>query len=495
MTVTFKFEVNWTGSAWVDESANLQGFKSAVGFAGEATYEPVASVGTLCAVLDNRNARYSPDNAASPLTGLVLPRRKVRMMVNSNSVWYPLFYGTLERIEPDAGPEGERRVTFTCADAFILLEGSRYATTLQQDKRADELIAGIVAATFTPTATTYDPGTERFPLAADGWSSDQTTAREAIRVAALSEYGRFYLAPDGSARFTNRLRLMKQAAAALTFNAAPFTLDARRDMDGLVNDVQVIVYPRAINSAETVIAGTTSILTLPPKLSSGPSIRRVRLRFRDPQTGQPCGGKDLANPLAYTDFTINETRKGDGFDYTATGAATVAINSIKAGEVVLEFANYAIGPLYVTRLQVRGKAVTTYDPIAAQATDAASITAYQTHVQAVDLPLSGDLTFAESLARYLLDRGKAPITQVRSLDIADQDVVAGVSLFGLNLLDTVRVTDAQTALSAALVQIVRIECSADANGFRLRFGLFRADDQIYWIMNSGALDSSTRLGV
>ncbi len=88
---------------------------------------------------------------------------------------------------------------------------------------------------------------------------------------------------------------------------------------------------------------------------------------------------------------------------------------MRSSEVRITFYNYAIGPLYVTGLQVHGQAITVYDPVTLTREDAASQSTYLKRMLTLDLSLSADEVFGEALACYLLDRFKTPFTDVRQV--------------------------------------------------------------------------------
>lgn len=103
MSVTFAVEVDWDGnSQWTDETPRLRSVRTWAGFA--AAHDPVAVPGECQVLLDNRDRRYSPANAASPLAGKLGPGRAVRVLARDGAQSWTLFRGTLTRIVPEGGP-------------------------------------------------------------------------------------------------------------------------------------------------------------------------------------------------------------------------------------------------------------------------------------------------------------------------------------------------------------------------------------------------------
>ena len=109
MTVaTYVCEVDWDNDgnfadAGEDITADCLSIETRRGrdYASQLTGR--ATAGKLVATLDNQSGDYSPFNTSSPLTGLLLPRRKVRLRVTSPAA-LTLWTGFLDRIEPDTRP-------------------------------------------------------------------------------------------------------------------------------------------------------------------------------------------------------------------------------------------------------------------------------------------------------------------------------------------------------------------------------------------------------
>lgn len=101
MATTFSIEIDWTRSGtWIDETRRTRRVAVWAGF--ERPGDPAAAIGRALIELDNVDGRFSPGNMTGPLGGNVTPRRPVRVRAVDGSQMWPLFYGFIERIEPDA---------------------------------------------------------------------------------------------------------------------------------------------------------------------------------------------------------------------------------------------------------------------------------------------------------------------------------------------------------------------------------------------------------
>ncbi len=108
------------------------------------------------------------------------------------------------------------------------------------------------------------------------------------------------------------------------------------------------------------------------------------------------------------------------------------------------------------------------------------------------------MDFAESLARYLLDRYKTPFTHVDAITVHSDSVIGGVNVFSLRLFDPVAVTDPQTGISAMLCRIIGLALSITPQGFSLTWHTERQDDRVYWalgVAGHAELGATTRLAV
>ncbi len=458
--------------------------------------EYVAEVGTCTLTLDNSSGRYSPDNASGPLYGNLLPRRLVKVTATDGVTVWTLFAGYIDKIEPEAGLYSARHVVIECIDAIGLLTFQRISLPLQQNKTADQLISQVVAATYTPASTNYQAGTTPFDVAADQWSADRTTALDAIKESVESEFGRFFIQRDGTPTFYARRYFFALTTPVLTLTTAnPFALTVGRDVAQVFNLIKVVAHPRNTLSAIQVLAAATSSVLIPPVGPLGAGIRIVTLHFHD-ATGNSIGGTTLQIPLtAVTDYVVNEKKDNSGIYYTTSPYFTIAVTDVRGSEVTITMTNAALGVLYANTLQIRGQAITAYDPLTQTAQDSTSQTTYQKREWTHDLPLSADVDFAQSLAAYLLDRYAQPFTRADAVTIHNDPVVNGTNVFSVKLFDQLAVSDAQTGLSNVALWVIGMRLQITPDDFLLTWITERADDKAYWTLGTSSLSTNTRLAV
>jgi hypothetical protein len=497
MLTQFILEIDWTNDGtWVTETDRLLEARLQTGFSPEisAPFQFTAAPGRLALTLDNSTRRYSPENALSPLYGNLLPRRPVRLTAQYKTDQWVIFRGFLEAIQPaESG-----RAILLATDALTLLDEARVSLPLQTDQRADELIAMLVAAVYTPPDTDYHAGSERFEVAADHWNADHTSALEAIRECAASEFGRFFIQRDGTAVFLDRNWFFAPPDPILTLDDDPILVETTQDTTQIFNIINVVAHPRDFVGDVSVLARLNHHLIIPPIGASGPGVRRVRLRFRDAATGQFIGGRELVALEPFTDYRINEQPDDSGVDYTDSSYVSVAVVETHATHIVVEFSNSALGRLFVNLLQVRGRPITSYDPLTVTEQDTASQAMYQKRTLTQNLPLPTDSTLPEALAVYLLDRYHAPFVRPLRLTVSNFDEVDGESPFAPALLDTIRVSDAESGLDGALCWVVGQTAHITPRAFTVSHLLERADDRVYFLLDvtgHAELGTTTRLAV
>ncbi len=495
MATEFALEIDWTNDeTWVDETDWLIECRLRTGMENSAPFAFTAAPGRLSLLLDNHTRRFSPENTDSPLYENLLPRRPVRLTANS----WVIFRGFLESIQPEAGMDSTRRVTLTAIDAITLLEEARISLPPQTDKRADELIETLVNTVYTPPDTDYHAGSETFEIAADRWNADHTTALEAIRECAASEFGRFFIQRDGVPTFLDRGSFFTPPDPIMTLDDHPITMEVTQDTAQIFNIINVIAHPRDFVDDADVLARLNHRLIIPPIGADGPGVRRIRLRFRDVATGQFIGGRELVDLEPFTDYRLNEQPDDSGVDYTDSPYVMVEVVETHATHIVVEFSNSALGRLFVNLLQVRGCPITSYDPLTITEESTDSQSAYQKRTLTLELPLPTNSTLPESLAVYLLDRYCAPFMRPLRLTINNVDELDGINPFAPNLMATVRVSDAQSGLDGVLCWIIGQEAHITPRGFTLTYILERADDRLYFLLDTvgcAELDTYTRLAV
>ncbi len=490
MSVTFVVEVDWDGDGtWTDETPRLRSLRTWAGFA--AAHDAVAAPGECLIVLDNRDRRYSPGNTASPLAGKLGPGRAVRVLAHEGAQTWTLFRGTIARLAPEAGA-WPGAVTLTAADCLAPLTRARVSVPHAETVSVAEAVSALVSTVSTPLALQVTDNGDCLTHYGRHWLPEHTTVLEALRDICHAVYGRFWAGRDGTLTYWSRRELQDpSASAALVAQGVPLdALEVTMDAAGVINHAQVTVYPVETVGSPQVLWTAQTVLRVAPGQT-----RTLYAPFRD-EVGERVSALDVIAPIPGDDYAVNDRPDGRGFEYTSSPHFALSA-TIEATRAALTLTNTAIGPLYVTRLQVRGRPIRTYDPIVLAVSDADSQARYGRRAATLDLPMQPDPVFGQAYAEYLVGRYKTPALAATCLRIRDRARLSGVPVFGVEIMDKVIVCDPASGLEAAhWVRAIAYEVTT--GGYRIILYLERADDRRYGLLDRvgyAELGTNTRLGL
>jgi hypothetical protein len=261
-------------------------------------------------------------------------------------------------------------------------------------------------------------------------------------------------------------------------------------VDSIINQVQMMVYPVETVGTAMTLWKAQSVLRIAPG-----STRVITASFRD-EDGERVGAVEVVEPVANTDYTVNEFPDGTGFDYTSSPSWDMD-TTIEATRAIFTISSTALGPLYFTLLKIRGKPIRVWDPIVIEEVANASQTAYEKRAVVLDLAMQPDSEFAESYVDYLLGRFKNPFLRVDQVTVRDRDTIGGVNVFSLELMDKVVCHDTETGVSMVQHRVRGVEYDLTAKSYRVDLYLERSDDTQYWLLGKAGyseLGTTTRLG-
>ena len=224
--------------------------------------------GSATIVLEDQNGDWVPSNPASPYYGKLVPLRKIRIWADydsgSGTVRYYLYSGYITSYDTNfaVGLNDLSTVTLQCVDAFRLFSNVAISTVAgtSEGQTTGERMNNLLDVASFPTSMRVidtgdstvqaDPGTERDLL-------------NALQTIENSEFGGFYIDPEGNATFLARNTVAQKAdqtatdfsdgGTGISYQAIDFAYD-----DTLIfNDVTV---NRVGGTAQTV-QDTSSIET------------------------------------------------------------------------------------------------------------------------------------------------------------------------------------------------------------------------------------------
>lgn len=336
-TVTPRAWVAWDGANYTDETARLKSFSGTLRLSapGSAVVSGRGTADTARVELDNRDRRYSPFNASSPLYASIRDggawQRPCYLEMNVGGGYSRLFTGVL-RIPNETGLayESAPTVTLELRSRDELLLNRRMSTplaTFQSLYGATE--AEVIARWLTDAGIAggeqlIDPGLVPLALA---WLDDDSPIEDCWQVAAAAG-GRFYCDYAGNFCYENAQHWLLGAHATSQETYAPGThysgIAIRVADEELFSDVVVEVNQRAVGEPG-VLWQPDEPVQVPPSTT-----RTVTAQFRAPAaevtglsyTATTPGGVPLAGvtvtPTYYAQRAELAIANGD-----ATFAATL----------------------------------------------------------------------------------------------------------------------------------------------------------------------------
>ena len=202
--------------------------------------------GSATVVLEDTNGDWVPTNTSSPYYGKLLPLRKIRIWADYNSVRYYLYSGYITSYDTNfqVGVESVSTVTLQCVDAFRLFSNISIST-----------VAGTSAGQTTGARMNNLLDVPSFPLSQRVIDTGDSTVQadpgserdllNALQVIENSEFGGFYIDPEGNATFLSRDTLAQKADQTATDFAddgtgiSYQTIDFAYDDTLIFNDVTV----------------------------------------------------------------------------------------------------------------------------------------------------------------------------------------------------------------------------------------------------------------
>ena len=518
--VTFSFKIDWdSDDDWDDGYEDVSPYvKSAHWSLGMS--EPDALVGAetrLSMVLNNTDKRFSPEYASGPYYGELLPQRKVQVQSTFAGTTRTMYVGWIDTIEPEGG-DG-RTVSIRCVGAKQFIQDQEIRLPLLQDLRSDEVIQTILEKLQLPPAlsgqhwilglegaselgeVTYladlapsyslDTGNTTFPFIGDNWDkdaySDQYVGEDweqrfkgwnAIQDVVKAERGRFFFDREGKAIFWNRARLQTAITLAATFDNEHTNADYHYGED-IVNDVTVRVYPRSIDSFDSVLWQLDEEIVLRPANATTRD-KTVRANFNDADSGVELAAKEV-----YLDtFTHTGTVEYD-FETDARSAKLTLRNMDNVKNTV-------------SAIVIKGKKVRTFDTIEIRVLDGVSRTSYGWREYIIDSKVQADVNLAESVADYVLYRRKTPYGVFHSLEMQGVDDSRNAQLVTRTIGDRIRVLDTQTAHDGEYFIIGEAHTWGLNEGYKVRWVLERGDTRRFWVLGEtgfSELGETTYLGL
>jgi hypothetical protein len=468
-----------------------------------------STAGKLTAKLLNTDGKYSPSNASSVLTGNILPGRTVKLMAGSGDFPYqfPIVFpsevqwvGKLEKINPTPASHGLKTCTFTAYGVLGYLNDFRPNLSTQINQRTDQAIGAILDNVGWP-ANDRNLATGKTTMTRF-WVDGPKTL-DAMRIVEETESGFLKEDKNGYVGFENRhtrLEATRSVTSQHTFSDASnatssYVLLKQEDpLSTITNHFEA--------SSRTYATAAVAVLwTHPETGADSPSLSAGEVKTFEasyPNTSSPNNALEVnawTTPASTTDYTANTAANGSGTDRTSSIAVT---NSKTAERMVMTFTNnHATDTVYLTKIQARGTAVTSNNPVKVRSIDSASATSYGERKFAAKSEFFPNSTEAQSWADYQNAVYGSPIeilTLGFDATLTDGTLYAAINLDISDRVTVVATNDADLGISADFyVENIRQHVSEGSTRWRTTLKLSPASGgySAFWVLNTGALGTST----
>lgn len=193
--------------------------------------------GTCRLVLKDTTGRYNPNNASSPLAGLLTPGRPVQVVATHLGVPYGLFYGIIRTLESHPA-RGEREAVLDCVDLFDWLRASNPVIAATGPTHVGAAI-GLVL-----DAIEYDGGSARAldqgGVIPDFSAAGDTSALALIEGLLAADLGAFFVSGDGVATYHDRARRYHAGPSAWALTGSDLSrIYPRVSLDQIKNRARV----------------------------------------------------------------------------------------------------------------------------------------------------------------------------------------------------------------------------------------------------------------
>jgi len=287
---------------------------------------------------------------------------------------------------------------------------------VQTNKRADQVFSSIFwNMDRYPLNYVIGEGSDIYPYVFDNVRDESIQVLAECNRLALSEWGFVYVKGDAEAGgrmvFESRGQRGPMPRWAITEDYIR-DMEITNNVDDIINRSEVRIHPRRVDASTTSILYT---LGNTPQIQAGASLS-FTAPYRDPNNGHYArvGGMDMVDPASTTDFTANTISSGGGTSLT-TGFSIVATFGGNSADLVVT--NGATQAGYLTKCQLRGRGLYSFDEMVIKAESTPSIDKYGANTANIDMPYQSDANTACTLASGIVTNNKDPRTRIRSISI------------------------------------------------------------------------------
>ena len=463
-------------SSWTDISSYVLGdVNGFYGMASNDQTDRVASIGQMNLTLNNSEGKFSPGTVTC-FSGFDYGS-KIRLRIEYTNISFVRFLGHISLINIDAGTFGKRTVSIVSYDWFDYANNEEVTISeIKYNQKINEGVNHLISLIeHQPESTEFYTGDDIFPTLFDNVVSGGKVIGEFQKLA-LSELSFIYLKHDNENTLVVENRNKRNSNSELTSipvapdfslelltedgytllqeNSEPILLNQKQTIifdnnfidaeidygNNLSNKVIVRSYPRTIDTTNQILYS----LSDPISLNAGELKEEIKVFYRDPnQKAKIVSGSAMITPVSSTDYEMFANRDRTGTDLTANLSVSVSFETNSA-LITLENTGGVSG--YVTKLNLRGKSILTYDYVDVVKTDSTSISKYGYKIILIDQKYQPDIFSSTSVAQTVLNQGAEPRTILNRIGfLTSNDDLKHVFLYN-NIGDLIYVKESGTGI-------------------------------------------------
>lgn len=246
-------------------------------------------------LLNNASGDLSLGNSSSVYYKKITPRRAVKIEVVYSATIYPIFFGFVNEVEEDRAVKELSKLMLDCTGVFDVWRFGEIRTTLQENKRVDELLDYLLdninmwGAPWPAGMRDLDVAYETLPIF---WQYREKPV-DSLKTAAKQELdGHLFDGKDGSVVFRNRWwKALQPLYATISpsgdLHSRAFQISARGE--DIIDRVEFTRAALSIDDADTVLYELSPV-GREIKPGSDPALNTLEGEF-------DLAGKDVVTPI------------------------------------------------------------------------------------------------------------------------------------------------------------------------------------------------------
>ncbi len=491
MSITYSIAIDYADDGTFTELDDLLSVAWHIGL--PAPYTHIAEVSSASIIVRNQSRDFSPE-VNTDIIG-----KRIRIQSDDGTTARTHFIGFIKEVRPQTGNQGKRLSEIVAVGREYELTQHRVRLPFQTNVSASSAIEDIIeqidwrydildgmciigrdsigSSDIFPTERinqTIETGLSTFAFIADNWA-DGLDADRAINELAEGEGGRFFFDREGQAIFHNRHHLMLNNTISTTFNDD--MTDLVYEYGNVVNDVEILLTPRAIGVSNTLIWS----LANPMLVRAGSTIQIIaRYKIDD----EPVGALEILTPKPHTDYTAHLKKETNTLNLTDDFDVRVVEAGMSA--TVFEIRNRVVYDGYLTQLNLYGTPLYKRETLTFKAEDKNSIAFYGRHATQKVLPVITDIDEAIAIANWDLQRHSSAYGRVRELQTNTRNHPE--ETLSLSLFDLISIQESQSGHSANYAIIAEYH-QVDMGGTRhqVRWLLEPSDSDLFFIIGTHSI--------